>query len=242
MAVFVTTGVGASLANAANSDIDLVLPGRLLREPQILTAGTAISHPAGTRAIRIRGVAGGGAGGGCDAAAGSVGAAGSAGTYGERWIVLASLSSTYVVGAGGAGVSGAAGADGTLSSFTHNAVTTSLSPGNGGAFLAGGATVARAIGGGSPNSGTNCDLTIRGQKGGDALRVVAATVPLICGPGGSSPLGDGAGMRCTVGNADSGPDAHGFGAGGGGRVNGTSASAGAGGNGSPGVWIVEEYC
>lgn len=223
----------------ANGDHQLAYGAMaLMREPQILTSGTSISHPAGTRFIRVRGCGSGGGGGGCNAASGSIGANGGSGTYVERWITLASLSSTYTIGTGGSGNSGAAGNGGQSSTFTHNSVTTTAPGGSGGGFAVGGAGAATANGGAGGGAATNADLSVPGQRGADAVR--SNNLSNGCwhtGPGGGTPLGNGA-----DGHGEGvGTDATGFGSGGSGRLNGAGSSAGAGGDGAPGVWIVEEY-
>lgn len=218
--------------------------GRLLRAPQILTSGTAatINHPANTRLIRIRGVGGGGAGGGTDAAAGALGAQGGSGTYAEKVFTASGLTSTYTVGAAGAGVSGAAGGNGSSSTFTHGATTVTAPGGNGGGVAVGGATVATATGGAGNGAATNADFEIQGQRGGSAVRPVAATTPVFhVGPGGGTRYGLGAPAGATSGTSVAAAAATGYGSGGGGRLNGTSVTAAAGGAGGGGLWIVEEY-
>lgn len=216
--------------------------GQLLRAPQILTAGTSISHPAGTRLIRVIGVGAGGAGGGCAAVAGAMGSQGGGATYGERTYTASSLSSTYTIGAGGVAVSGAGGGNGGSSTFTHGGVTMTLPGGVGGQAGAGAATVAVNSGGIGGGAATNADFSITGEPGGPTIRPVAATSPQFhAGRAGSTPLGHGAAANGTQAGSSPGNSPTGYGSGGGGALNGTGAGAQAGVNGAPGVWLVWEY-
>jgi hypothetical protein len=218
------------------------IQGRLLRAPQYLTSGTSITHPAGTRLIKVRGVGGGSAGGGCDAAAHSIGAMGASGTYGEKTFTAASLTSTYTIGAAGVGVSGAAGGSSGSSTFTHNGLTVTLPGASGGQFVAGSAASKRAAGGASLGAASNADFSIQGQVGGEAFNTTAPLHSAQTGPGGSNPLGFGAPGRAAIGGLLVAIAGQGFGFGGGGRMSDTTtAAAGAGSNGGPGCWIVEEY-
>jgi hypothetical protein len=213
--------------------------GRLLRAPQVLTGGTSITHPAGTRLIKVRGVGGGGAGGGRSAAAGSGGSPGGSGTYGERTFTANSPTSTYTIGAGGAGSSGAAGGAGGASTFTHGATTLTLPGGLGGGFLAGGTSVAAADESGAAADATNADFSIAGQSGGRLVRLTSgSTQAFHNGPGGSNPLGQGAFPEFAFSNGASGT---GYGSGGGGDIADNQTNASVGTAGQPGVWIVEEY-
>jgi hypothetical protein len=215
--------------------------GVLLRAPQYLTAGTSINHPAGTRVIFIRGVAGGGGGGGCAAGAGSAGACGGSGTYGEATIVVNSLTSTYAIGAAGTGVSAAAGNNGGNSTFVNDVTIVTLPGGAGGALLAAGSGVAHAFGGVGGGAATGADFSVPGQRGGHVLRITG-NAPMAQGSGGgSTPVGNGGGGNVTSGIAVGGEAATGYGGGGAGRMNGTAGGAGAGGTGTQGLWIVEEY-
>jgi hypothetical protein len=213
--------------------------GRVLRATQYLTSGTSITHPTGTRIIRVRGVGGGGAGGGCASGAGAMGGMGGSGTYGEKWYTLATLTSAYVVGAAGAANSAAAGDAGGDSTFTHDGVVLTLPGGNGGATVAAGSTVSDANGGSNAGVATNADFEINGQRGAHTTRLSASEVFNI-GPGGSNPLGSGAGSVSSSG-AVQGFAATGYGAGGGGSYNAAVLVDRPGGAGTPGIWLVEEY-
>lgn len=219
--------------------------GRLLRAPQILTAGTTITHPPGTATIVVRGVGGGGGGGGNNGGgvtAGSIGGCGGSGTYGERAFTVVASTSTYVCGAAGTNASGAAGGNGGNSTFTHNGTTVTLPGGNGGAMTAGGATVATAAGGAGGGAATNADISVPGQAGGTALRPAAAATPAIhSGAGGSNPLGEGGAGIATAGGAVAAVAATGLGAGGSGALAGTGTASAPGGAARPGGWIVSEY-
>jgi hypothetical protein len=243
----VQAGTGPSLANLESLTFAglvalLTIEGRLLRAPQVLTGGTSINHPTGTRLIRIRGCGGGGAGGGTDAAAGAMGANGSSAGYLEHVYTAASLTSSYTIGAAGTGVSGAGGGNGGDSTFTHNGDTKTAGGGNGGGVVAGGTTVAVASAGVAGTVSGSPLVAVPGQRGGQAVRPTAATTPCFhTDSGGHTPLGSGGGVRGVTGAASAGLVATGFGAGGSGRLNGTSTAAGAGADGTAGVWIVEEY-
>lgn len=217
--------------------------GLLLRAPQYLTSGTTISHPVGTRLIKVRGVGAGSAGGGCDAVAQSIGAMGASGTYGEKTFTASSLSSTYTIGVGGVGASGAVGGNGSSSTFTHGGLTVTLPGATGGQFVAGApSSMKRAAGGTSLGAATNADFSIQGQVGGDAFGTTSPVHSAHTGPGGSNPFGLGAPGRAAVGAGSSvAIAAQGFGSGGGGRLNDIGTSAGAGTDGKQGLWIVEEY-
>lgn len=227
-----------------NVDFQLPFGVGLMRAPQVLTSGTSISHPAGSRFIYVRGAGGGGAGGGTDAAAGSIGGMGGSGTYGERFYTLASLSSTYTVGSGGNGSAGNAGGSGGSSTFTHNSVTITLPGGGGGQHLPGGTSVARVLGGSPGAAATNADFSTVGQRGGAGARfgAIASALHLHTGPAGSTPLGNGGGPGISLSSGLFAPEAgSGFGGGGAGILNGSSTTATAGADGAPGGWIVEEY-
>lgn len=220
----------------------------LLRAPQVLTSGTSITHPVGTRFIKIRGVGGGAGGGGSAAVAYTGGGCGGAGTYAEKTFAASSLTSTYTIGAAGVGVADAEGTDGGDSTFTHGGVTVTAPGGNNSASRITAAAGTADVGSGGPGGGpaTNADVSVPGQNGGSLIRD-ANSPPIMRfydAPGGSTPLGSG-GKPATITPGSTtnsgGTDAEGFGAGGGGRCNGSSTTATAGGNGSPGVWIVEEY-
>jgi hypothetical protein len=229
------------LQRVGSADLGFAATPRLLRAPQILTSGTTISHPTGTRVIMVEGVGGGGASGGTEAVAGSMGGGGSSGTWGRRTFTAAAASSTYAIGAAGAGVSGATGGAGGSSTFTHNAVTLTLPGGPGGTFLAGASTVAVAPGGAAASAATNADISIAGMPGSDSCRTAAATTPIQAGAGGSNPLSSGGGNRWCTASELGGVSGSGFGAGGPGRVNGTSSTARVGNAGTAGAFIIWEF-
>jgi hypothetical protein len=215
--------------------------GRLLSRT-VLTTGTAatFNHHAACRFFVIKGVGGGAAGGGPTAVAQSLGSCGGSGTYGERLITRAATTSTYTVGAAGAGVSGAAGGNGTASTWTHNAVVTTLPGGTGGATSAAAAPLVLGGGIGGGNA-TNADLNSPGCSGGDAVKNTAPLISFHLKGGGESVLGRGGVPRATVAGAAAGGSGTDYGAGGSGALNGTTAAAQLGAPGSAGVWIVEEY-
>ena len=222
--------------------------GRLLRAPQVLTGGTSISHPVGTRLIKVRGVGGGAAGGGSAAVAYTGGGCGGSGTYGERTFTATSLTSTYTIGAGGTGVADAEGNDGGDSTFTHGGDTVTLPGGfnSSSRITAAAGSADTGLGGPGGGAATNADVSVPGQAGGSLIRDAAdpPTQRFYDGPGGSTPLGSG-GRTTPAAPGTTGTftatSGTGFGSGGSGRCNGNSTTAAAGGDGMPGVWIVEEY-
>lgn len=234
-------GADECLQRVSSGDLGFSATPRLLRAPQILTAGTSISHPTGTRVIMVEGVGGGGASGGTEAVAGSMGGGGSSGTWGRRTFTAVGTSSTYAIGAAGTGVSAATGNAGGSSTFTHNATTLTLPGGPGGTFLAGASTVAVAPGGAAASAATNADISIAGMPGSDSCRTAAATTPIQAGAGGSNPLSSGGGNRWCAASELGGVTGSGFGAGGPGRVNGTSSTARVGNAGTAGAFIVWEF-
>lgn len=219
--------------------------GRLIART-VLTAGTAASFGHSPEALYfiLRGVGGGAAGGGISNVAGACGAAGGSGTYAEMVFVISAATSTYTVGAAGTGVSGATGSSGTASQWTHNGVTLGLPPGTGGATLAGGATIGMAVGGvgGAAPTGATPDVAVLGQKGGNCARPSATTGFGMCGPGGSTPFGEGGALTTATTAQVAGTPGTGYGAGGTGALEGSSTTAAiAGADGTGGIWIVEEY-
>lgn len=236
-----TAAADTCLQRVGSGDLGFSATPRLLRAPQILTSGTSISHPTGTRLILVEGVGGGGASGGLSATAGSIGGGGSSGTYGRKTYTAAAASSTFAIGAAGTGVSGANGNAGGASTFTHNAVTLTLPGGPGGAFQAGAAAVGSVAGGVTATGATNADFSIAGQGGNDSQRPAAATTPCVAGGGGSNPLGFGGPTKWTSTTQLAALAPSGFGAGGPGRANGTTATAAAGNNGTAGAFIVWEF-
>lgn len=218
--------------------------GRLMRRT-VLTSGTAavFNHIAGATTCVLEGVGGGGAGGGRAAGAGSGGSCGGSGTWGERTFAIVAATSTYTVGAAGVGVSGATGGNGTASSWTHNAVTTTLPAGSGGIFRAAAVGPATQAGGAGGGNATNADDSANGQQGAFLFMPAAAVQPLVhLGDAGSTPLGNGGqGTACLAIANITGLSGTGYGAGSSGNLQGAAGAAAAAPNGQPGVWIVEEY-
>ena len=230
--------------------VDLLLgfgAGRLLRAPQVLTAGTTITHPAGTKTIVVEVIGGGGGGGGAvNSAAANItlGAGGGSGAYAEKTFAASSLTSTYAIGtAGAAGANtGAAAGNGGSSTFTHGGVTVTAPGGNGapantGAGMAGvtGAGVALAGPGGAAAVATGGDLNEGGTDGGWGCRFSGTTGQ---SGGGAGIYGGGGGGRTTQGNGNA---ATGPGAGGAGGLSTNAGGAVTGGTGGTGLIIVREY-
>lgn len=190
---------------------------------------TKASYP-WLRAIRARGVGGGGAGGGLTTGTAVNGrAGGGAGGYSEKFITdIAALaaSETITVGTGGTGGTGN-GADGVASSAFGMTC-------NGGV----GGIAAPALGG----TASGGDINIPGGASGPPSGTGLASVPFAMGsPGGTSLLGAGGTASLSAAAGISGGNGLGYGSGGGGAVRGTTSSAPTGGNGAPGIWILDLY-
>lgn len=190
-------------------------PGSLLRVTGYASSGTWIKG-AGTRMVRVRGVAGGGSGpggesGGIDGTGG-----GGGGGYFEAVVDVSAISSVpYAVGNGGAQqtTNNADGNDGGTTSFGTYA------------SAAGGAGGKSRVNGGSPGAGGTAMggyLNIPGASG----EVENTTFAEAAGRGGNSILGFGI----------TGQPGTGYGSGGAGAVGPTHGKAGAGGR-----LIVEEF-
>lgn len=214
--------------------------GRLLRAPQVLTAGTTYNPPAGCTAILVCLLAGGGGGGGTTSVAVSaaVGGGGAAGGYAEKYYTNPPASCTYAIGA--AGTAGAAtgsnGGTGGDTTFTDGATLVTTKGGLGGVGQVGGTSNVVVLGGNPGTVSTNGNLNGAGAPGGPALRIsgtVAAS-----GSGGESLFGGGGGGLITQGNGNA---AIGLGSGGGGGCTLNGGAAQTGGAGSAGVIIVSEY-
>lgn len=220
--------------------------GRLLRAPQVLTAGTTITHPAGTSTLIVEVIGGGGGGtGAVNSAAAQItlGAGGGSGAYARKTFAASSLSSTYAIGAAGAAGAntGAAAGNGGASSFTHGGATVTA-PGGGGApnDAAGGQAGISGItfAASSPGLGaavaTGGDFNGSGIDGGWGLRFLGTAGQA---GGGGGLHGGGAPGRTTQGNGNA---AAGPGGGGGGGMSINAGGAVVGGAGGAGAVIVWE--
>lgn len=210
------------------------IPGRLLAV-RILSAGT-YTPTAGTNAVWVKMVAGGGAGGGA-AATGvgqfAAGSGGGAGGYAESYLTTGFSGVTVAIGAGGTpGAAGAAGGNGGNSTFGA-LITCTGGPGG----AAGAATAAITITpAATPVTATGGNL-VNAQGGAGGYGLVAPTTTAQSGYGGMSAFGGGArSVGANVGQA-----ATSLGSGGGGAANIASTAATAGGAGAAGLCIVFEY-
>lgn len=239
-----TCAADQCLQRVGSADLGFSATARLLRAPQILTSASVspMTHPTGTRLIKVRGCGSGAAGGGAAATAGAFGSCGGSATYAEKTFTAVGTSSTFSVPAAATGVSAAAGNNGASATFTHNGVTLTAPGGTGGTTTAGASTVALTQGGVGGAAATNADVSVPGQQGAAGWRSAVATQPIVhLGNGGDTPLGIGGPGRSTIGTVAAGAAGTGFGSGGSGVLNGTTATAAPGGNSGPGVWIVEEF-
>ena len=223
---------GAIKSSALNS-------GRLIRAPQVLTAGSSYTTPAGCTMIRVTLVAGGGGGGGVSNLASNAAAAGGGASGAvaiKTFLVAPSTAYTYAIGTNGtAGANtGGTGGTGGDTTFAVGGVTVTAKGGLGGVGMTYGTALAAVLGGIGVIA-TNGDVNGRGAPGQSGVRLSGTAA--VSGAGGSSPYGGGGGGLITdaVGLA-----ATGYGAGGGGACSlGTSARVG--GVGVQGCIIVEEY-
>lgn len=215
-------------------------PGRLIRKPQVLTAGTTYNPPAGCNAIRVRLLAGGGGGGGTTSVAVSaaVGAGGASGGYAEKYYANPPAACTYAIGAGGTAgaATGGTGGTGGNTTFTDGTTLVTANGGLGGTGEAGGTVAAAVLGGAAPAVSTNGDLNGTGAPGQQGNRITGLVGG--SGAGASSPFGGGGNGLIAQG---AGNAATGFGSGGGGGCTLNGGAAVTGGAGSPGAIIVEEY-
>ena len=222
---------------------------------QTFTASGTYTPVANLQYAKIQIVGGGGGGGGTSSANSCAGAGGS-GAYIEGIFSAATLgaSQAITIGAGGAGGTNTGGTGGTGGTTSVG----SLLAANGGfgGIVAGGSLAEPFIGiggQGSPAtsvSGAIASQVILGQQGGMSLCVFDGShaTQIVCGSGGSTPLGSGgfgaSNMAGTVNGGGGGgalvsPTAGARGGGGGGS--GLTAGATAGVAGGNGVVIITEY-
>lgn len=208
--------------------------GRVLRVTTMSNTGT-FTPGAGTNAVLVRLVGGGGAGGGAPATGASqvsVGSGGASGAYSEGYFTSGFSGVTVTIGAGGTPASGTTGGNGGASSF--GALLTA--PGGPGGVVGGPATppfqpvapnpAAAGIGGYLNSPGTVPPLAF-----------AAATGCFIGGPGANSPLGAGGAQISTNSNGNAGAVG---GGGGGGTQQQASSGALSGGAGGKGLCIIVE--
>lgn len=217
-----------------------VIPGRLLRAPQILTTASSgvYSPPAGCSGILVEIWGAGGGGGGCSntAANVAVGGGGGGGGYARKFF-SSPAKCTYTVGTGGAGGSnaGGVGTDGNNSSFTDGITTLSVFGGKGGAGQVAGTTKVYVAGGAGAPISTGGDVNAAGQPGENAIRH-SGTVGR-SGAGGGIMSGMPGLMRLSAGAGNAGIR---YVVGGGGAMT-SGAGAQTGGSGSAAVITVSEY-
>lgn len=198
------------------------------------TASATYTPTAGTRAIRVRLVAGGGAGGwagATGAAQGAVGAGGGAGGYAESYLTSGFSSIAMTIGAGGVPTTSTAPSGGNTS--FGGLLSATGGAGGSGMNASTGVEVQRAGQGGTGSSGN----TLNSIGGQGTFSLLTSVGNQVAGGGGSSLLGQGG---AGPGSSSQGGQGS-YGGGGGGAYNGVSQSAKAGGIGGSGFILVEEY-
>lgn len=212
--------------------------GRLLRAPQVLTAGTAYAPPAGCNAIRVTCYGAGGGGGGCDSAAsnGGAGGGGAAGAKVVKYYAAPPASCTIAIGAAGtAGANtGGTGGTGGDTTFTDGTTLITAKGGLGGVGMTNGTSNIKAAGGAGV-VGTNGDVNGKGQSGDHGERI-SGTVGA-SGKGGSTDVGAGGGGLVAAAAGVAGVN----GGGGGGGLVLNNSGAVTGGAGGAGLIVVEEF-
>lgn len=213
--------------------------GRLIRAPQVITAGVTYAPPAGCSAVLVECQAGGGGGGGTTSVAisAAAGGGGAAGALARRYYPSPPASCTIAIGAaGGAGAAtGATGGVGGNTTFSDGTTVLTANGGPGGVGQVGAATVGGALGGAAATT-TNSDGAYTSQPGFSSMRQSGTQAH--SGAGGSSHFGGGglAPVAQNPGNA-----ATGFGGGGSGGLTLNGGVAVAGGAGTIGVIRIWEF-
>lgn len=212
------------------------MSGRLINI-QVFTANGTWVPKVGTKAFKIRLIAGGGAGGGAVATTSAqiaLGTGGCSGSYAEGYFTAVPSSAAVVVGAGGVATSGDAGGSGGSSSVGS---LLSVTGGTGGA----------QFGPTTPPLTANVNPVGTSITGANIVGVLSAPPPIAfvtslsvgySGQGANSSLGAGG---ASSNNSSNGNPATGYGAGGGGALALASSVVRTGGNGAPGIVIIEEY-
>lgn len=208
---------------------------------RVLTSGTSFVPTAGTRAMRVECIAGGGQGGGAATSSTqvSVGTGGGAGGLSVAWLTGAQVKNptTYAIGAGGStGIAGAAGQVGGNTTWDTTVIV--ANGGLGGLVMAAGTTNIAIIPPAAAAQGTGT-LALAGTIAGFGYRI-SGTVIGWSGAGAPGPFGGGGGLQVitTTTNGGAAP-AGAYGAGGGGAA--TASTAAIGGVGFAGVIRVFEY-
>lgn len=225
--------------------------GILVKQPTEITSTDASwDFDALTRTAIVEGWAGGGAGGGSTATAsqGSAGGGGASGGYFRIEIdvsALATRSASITIGAGGTGSSASSGSAGGDTIYQDENVTVTAKGGGGG--LTASAAGAGVASGGSGVLGTNGDVNLAGNPGGNSSFTgtsVATNLTASGGNGGISIVGkSGKGQTLfqSTGGSSAGGAATGYASGGGGSVTVAGGANAAGGDGAQGLCKITEY-
>lgn len=201
-------------------------------------SSTAIYTPtAGTNAVLVEAVAGGGAGGGSQGTTSGQSSAGSGGGSGSsaKGYYTSGFSGVLVtVGDGGVGVTGANGTGGGTTSFG----SLISCPGGGYGLLGAAESGPMITGVGTGGAAPVGSLLLNSSSGQPGTNgVILAAGAQMSGQGGGGVTGGGGGNTANGnGNPGSSP-----GAGGGGGASGESGSASAGGNGASGQVTIYEF-
>jgi hypothetical protein len=194
----------------------------------------------GFRALRARGVGGGGQCGGVAATGvgqAAEGGAGGGSGYAESFLVDASVPSSITVTIGAGGSSGGAGANGQDGGTTTFGAILSITGGGGGIAMAGTTGNLVAGGGGSGLGAGGNIFNIFGSGGGSGVCV--GGFPVRANVGGGVPFLGGAARSASA--TTPGQAGLIFGAGGGGTRNGASQAAQAGAAGAAGIVLVDVF-
>jgi hypothetical protein len=228
---------GGGTANFLRADATWAAPasGVAISIQKFIASGT-YTPTAGLAYAIVECVGGGGAGGGVsgnNATYVSFGGGGGGGGYSRKLLAAAAIgaSQTVTIGAGGAGSSGANGGNGGDTSLGSLCIAKG---GSGGAVNA-----SSSLGAGGSTTGAVGDVVSAGGAGsGGGFAPIASSI-ILCGEGGSSPLGGGAIRPVSTGAV--GIAGGNYGAGGSGASANNETATRAGGNGSAGIVVVTEY-
>lgn len=237
MAVIEAAGLVASGGDLTQlkQAILLLCVGRL-RNIQIFASSGTYTPTAGTKAVRVRLVGGGGAGGGSQATNASqiaFGTGGGYGGYGEGYFTAGFAGVAVTVGAAGARNLGTNGGGGGASSF--GALISVNGGGGGGSYGPTSAPLTAGLGNGA-GVGSGGYLQLPGQTGGYGFMTAGNFG--YSGRGASGIWGAGGGEQNGSGDGVAGS---GYGAGGSGGMSPISSTVRYGGNGTSGLVIVEEF-
>lgn len=194
----------------------------------------------GFRALRVRGIGGGGQCGGIaltGVGQGNEGGAGGGAGYAESFLTDASVPSSVAVTIGAGGSSGAAGANGQDGGTTTFGALLSITGGGGGIAMA--ATSGNLVaGGGVSGAGAGGNLVnLTGSPGMSGVCVAGFAIRQ--NSGGAAPFFGGNAISSAM--SSNGQGGLNFGSGGGGTRNGASQAARAGAAGSAGLIVVDVF-